>query len=180
MHKKHFFGFFVKKYFFGLLLNFQKIFDFLKCDYFLAFYTHFCWNIQNPMFSKFEGTNNTQKINWGFFPKIFFFYFVSYFYKIILHFSVTLLSCVVEEFLSKKLESIVVVLGLLQQRCFDFTTTMLYIVMKASLLLNETGHITPIFFSNWGQKQRKNIFFITFASKVGILKIFHFLKLFLS
>ena len=140
-----------------MLLNFQKIFDFLKCKYFLAFYTHFCWNIQNPMFSKFEGTNNTQKINWSFFPKIFFL-FCFYFYKIILHFSVTLLSCVVEEFLSKKLESIVVVLGLLQQRCFDFTTMMLYIVMKASLLLNETGHITPIFFSNWGKKQRKNFF----------------------
>ena len=41
------------------------------------------------------------------------------------------------------LQSIVVARHWRQQRCLASSTTMLYIVNKASLLLKSTGHITP-------------------------------------
>ena len=92
----------------------------------------------------------------------------------------TLFSCVLQAILSKKLESIVVVLVSLQQRCFDNTTMMLYLVMKASLLLNATGLITTIFFVKLSPKTVRKTFFWNFCLKMRYFADFSFSQLFSS
>jgi len=62
----------------------------------------------------------------------------------------------------------------------DFSFSQFFSKLKSHFFINDADHIAPIFFSNWGKKQQKKLFFITFAPKLGILKIFHFLNFFQS